>query len=138
MTAAAVRIWHRVHRWTSLVCTLVLLLLCLTGLPLIFRDEIDDWLEPRRAAWAAPPGADAAPLDQLVTKVRQAHPNLVVNSFYWDKHAPGLVWFTLQPRPRAPVSEFRWVAIDPRTAQLVEQPPRPPPVTRFILKLHKE
>ncbi len=32
-----------IHKWTSLVCTL-LLLLCVMGLPLIFREEIGDGL----------------------------------------------------------------------------------------------
>ena len=37
------RAWSWVHRWTSLVCTLLfLLLLYVTGLPLIFHEEIED------------------------------------------------------------------------------------------------
>ncbi|MDO9490477.1 MAG: PepSY domain-containing protein, partial [Sphingomonadaceae bacterium] len=41
MTRGAVRVWYLVHKWTSLVCTAFLLMLCLTGLPLIFHHEID-------------------------------------------------------------------------------------------------
>ena len=41
MKRSAVRAWYLVHKWTSLVCTLFLLMLCLTGLPLIFHDEIE-------------------------------------------------------------------------------------------------
>ena len=41
MTRASIMIWAAVHKWTSLVCTAFLLMLCLTGLPLIFHDEID-------------------------------------------------------------------------------------------------
>jgi hypothetical protein len=37
----SVRLWSIVRRWTSLVATAFLLLLCLTGLPLIFHQEID-------------------------------------------------------------------------------------------------
>ena len=33
--------WYRIHKWTSLVSTAFLLLLCVTGLPLIFAHEID-------------------------------------------------------------------------------------------------
>ena len=40
MTAGNVRRWRLVHEWTSLACTLFLFILCLTGLPLIFADEI--------------------------------------------------------------------------------------------------
>lgn len=33
--------WYMIHRWTSLVCAGFALLLCLTGLPLIFKAEIE-------------------------------------------------------------------------------------------------
>lgn len=44
MKARTVRLWSVVHTWTSLISTLFLLLLCLTGLPLIFHHEIDELL----------------------------------------------------------------------------------------------
>ena len=34
---------YAVHKWVSLVCALFLLLLALTGLPLLFRGEINAW-----------------------------------------------------------------------------------------------
>src|SRR3990170_6944715 len=40
----SLRRWGFVHKWTSLICTLFMLLLCITGLPLIFHHEIDDLL----------------------------------------------------------------------------------------------
>lgn len=42
MKASTLRTWYAIHRWSSLICTLNLLVLCLTGLLLIFHDEIDD------------------------------------------------------------------------------------------------
>ena len=33
-----------VHTWTSLISTVSLLLVCLTGLPLVFHHEIDELL----------------------------------------------------------------------------------------------
>ena len=41
MTQGALRAWIFVHKWTSLISTAFLLLLCVTGLPLIFYHEID-------------------------------------------------------------------------------------------------
>lgn len=40
-----IKIWSRIHTWTSLVSMLFLLMLCVTGLPLIFHHEIDDLFE---------------------------------------------------------------------------------------------
>jgi uncharacterized iron-regulated membrane protein len=34
----SLRFWTVIHTWTSLVSTLFLLMLCITGLPLIFHD----------------------------------------------------------------------------------------------------
>ena len=34
VSAKGLRAWYGIHKWTSLVCMLFLLLLCLTGLPL--------------------------------------------------------------------------------------------------------
>jgi len=38
---STLRAWSAVHTWSSLLCTLFMFILCLTGLPLIFHDEID-------------------------------------------------------------------------------------------------
>src|SRR5881628_312963 len=55
--ASTVRLWSVVHTWTSLISTVFLLLLCLTGLPLIFHHEIDELLgyapQPEAHAGAA-------------------------------------------------------------------------------------
>jgi uncharacterized iron-regulated membrane protein len=53
-----VRLWCGVHTWSSLMCTLFLLVLCLTGLPLIFHDEIEHFsagrVDPPELAAGAP------------------------------------------------------------------------------------
>ncbi|MFT3815823.1 MAG: PepSY-associated TM helix domain-containing protein [Acidovorax sp.] len=64
MLPRRLKLWRTAHTWSSLVCTLFLLVLCLTGLPLIFSEEIDGWLEsPSSQAEAVrlPPGG--VPLD---------------------------------------------------------------------------
>jgi hypothetical protein len=48
MKPATLRAWSKVHTWSSLICTLFLLMLALTGLPLVFHDEIDRLTHPAR------------------------------------------------------------------------------------------
>ena len=60
--------WSAVHSWTSLVSTLFLLMLCVTGLPLIFASEIEHAFDP---ALAAQTGA-RAPLDAMVAAAKRA------------------------------------------------------------------
>jgi len=77
MTLGAFTWWYRVHRWTSLVCTVFVLVSCLTGLPLIFDDEID-----RGAGKPVEPTALTVPvdLDTLVAVARTQRPRGVVQA----------------------------------------------------------
>jgi uncharacterized iron-regulated membrane protein len=82
MKRATVRAWYLVHKWTSLVCTLFLLMLCLTGLPLIFHDEIDaatghgpDASISRAASSGVAP--ELLPLDAMLAKALAARPGEV-------------------------------------------------------------
>src|SRR3546814_20677784 len=74
MTRKTVQAWYLVHKWTSLVCTVFLLMLCVTGLPLIFAEEIHH-LSGAEPELAAPPsGASPAHLDSLLEKARAQYP----------------------------------------------------------------
>ncbi|MGY3604862.1 MULTISPECIES: PepSY-associated TM helix domain-containing protein [unclassified Bradyrhizobium] len=90
MKARTVRLWSLVHTWTSLVSTLFLLLLCLTGLPLIFHHEIDEALgyapQPQAAAGQRP-----VPPQRIVEAALAADPGRVMQYISWDKDEPGLV-----------------------------------------------
>ncbi|MDE1163136.1 MAG: PepSY-associated TM helix domain-containing protein [Acidobacteriaceae bacterium] len=72
MHSHSLRRWYWLHRWTSLVCTIFLLVSCLTGLPLIFGDEIQQFSEPAKqeAAVEIPP----LPLQHFVELALADHP----------------------------------------------------------------
>lgn len=75
LSARKARIRYRAHKLTSLLCVLFLLVSCLTGLPLIFHDEIDHPSSPSgssRSAIEIPP----VPLDRMVVTVRQQNPHM--------------------------------------------------------------
>lgn len=70
-----VRTWYRIHKWTSLLCTLFLLVSCITGLPLIFHDEIDHWMNP--SAESRPPiEIPPVPLATIVQNAQASNPSL--------------------------------------------------------------
>ncbi len=62
----AFRKWSWVHKWSSLVCTLFMLLLCVTGLPLIFHEEIDELLHEQVKPADVPEGTPKANLDRVL------------------------------------------------------------------------
>ncbi|SEN33751.1 PepSY-associated TM helix domain-containing protein [Bradyrhizobium sp. OK095] len=90
MKARTVRLWSVVHSWTSLISTVFLLLLCLTGLPLIFHHEIDELLgyAPRPEAHA---GAARATTQAVADAALAADPGHVLQYISWDKDEPGTV-----------------------------------------------
>jgi uncharacterized iron-regulated membrane protein len=89
MRAGTIRRWALLHRWSSLACTLFLLVLCVTGLPLIFHDEIDAGTG-RLAHAGAPPDAAPAPLDLVARRAGRALA-APVRVLYWKDEEPGVV-----------------------------------------------
>jgi uncharacterized iron-regulated membrane protein len=123
MSTAALRRWVAVHRWTSLVCTLFLLMLCVTGLPLVFRSEIGDWLDDGPAYVSLPPETPRASLDAIVAQAQQSRPNNVVTSLFVDRREPQILVFMAASWPafRANPKNRYWLRFDARTAQLLEE-----------------
>ncbi len=76
-----IRGWFVVHKWTSLICTLFLLMLCLTGLPLIFHDEIDALTGGHRGDVSATPSSGVSPallpLDMMLATALKVSPGQV-------------------------------------------------------------
>ena len=85
MKARSVRIWSIVHRWTSLVSTVFLLLLCLTGLPLIFHHEIDELLGYAPEPQAAAAGARKSTVDRIAEVALASDPGKVLQYIAWDR-----------------------------------------------------
>ncbi|MEK7944078.1 PepSY-associated TM helix domain-containing protein [Pigmentiphaga sp. YJ18] len=68
------RIAYLVHKWSSLVSTFFLLILCVTGLPLIFHEEIEQYLSPHPTPQTQVAGAPKASVDAMVARARAARP----------------------------------------------------------------
>jgi uncharacterized iron-regulated membrane protein len=91
LKARTVRLWSVVHTWTSLIPTLFLLLLGVTGLPLIFHHEIDELLGYDPKPEMAAPGAAKAGVDQIARAALAHDPGRVLQYISWDKDEPGTV-----------------------------------------------
>jgi uncharacterized iron-regulated membrane protein len=89
--ARTVRLWSAVHTWSSLVATVFLLLLCVTGLPLIFHHEIDAALGYAPQPEAAGAGAVPASVDRIAQAALAEQPGRALQYIAWDKDEPGLV-----------------------------------------------
>jgi len=134
--------WQAVHRWSSLVCTAFLLLICLTGLPLVFHEEIDHLLDPGPTYVVLPPTAPRADLDHLTAVARQIYPGRIVTSVFRDDDEPQVIvalapsWAAVRADPKS----GRFVRFDARTGQVLERS-KPPAEQRqtfidVMLRLH--
>ncbi|MBW7969247.1 PepSY domain-containing protein [Bradyrhizobium sp. BR 10289] len=89
----ALRRWLFVHKWSSLVCTLFLLLICVTGLPLVLRDEIDGMLDDALPYAQVPEGTPNVSLDRVVDASRKLYPGETIISVFVDDDEPKIMVF---------------------------------------------
>jgi len=138
MSRRAIRIWYLIHKWTSLIPTVFLMMLCITGLPLIFHDEIDAAMAgDAEAALSGPPSAEAGlPLDGMLDKALAGDPGSVPLFMAFSQDSP-LLTVTTGPRPDAPADQMELFFFD-RTTGASLGPAPVNPVMDFILQLHTD
>ncbi len=135
MKAKHVRRWYRLHKWSSLVCTGLLLMSCLTGLPLIFHEEIEHLTEHHIAAAALPVGAPFASLDGIVKEARAKYPGQIITSMGWDDDEPR-IFIAMSPTPVPRPDTERTLAFDAHTGHFLEEPKPVHGLLYFLVRLH--
>jgi uncharacterized iron-regulated membrane protein len=123
MTRSAFRKWFWVHKWASLICTAFLLLICVTGLPLIFHDEIEQLLDTDPPYASLPANTPTTNLDGIVAKSRQMYPGEIIVATFIDDDEPKIV-VTMAPTWEAYTANRKvahWIKYDARTAQVIRQ-----------------
>jgi len=132
MHARTIRAWSWTHKWSSLVSTLFLLMLCVTGLPLVFTHEIEEVLLPQ--AWTpANPDGPLLSLDEVLAAGLALHPGEVPAFMSFDEDRP--VVNVTSVEPNAPAGKYSFEPID-RTSGEVAPPVAGHPVMEFLLQLH--
>lgn len=135
MKSRQIKTWAWVHKWSSLVCTVFMLLLCLTGLPLIFHHEIGHLLGTEVESPKMPADTPRASLDRVIEVAKAQHPDRVVQFVSKSEDDDGMWFVTLTPTP-APTEDFKSVVVDARTAQILAQPKFDEGFMYIMFKLH--
>jgi uncharacterized iron-regulated membrane protein len=136
MKSKTIRRWSFIHTWSSLICTLFLLLLALTGLPLIFHHQIDHLLGNEPTFATLPAGTPHLDLQQLVEAAERHRPGEVVQYFGWDDDAPeGVFAITAATADTEPNSSHTFM-LDARTGQALEMPSANGGFMMVMLRLH--
>jgi uncharacterized iron-regulated membrane protein len=134
----SLRRWSWVHKWSSLICTVFMLMLCITGLPLIFHHEIDDLLHEGVQATAVPDGTPMASLDRIVANGVAPFPGQVPHFLIWDRDDPNAMLLSIGKSIDANPVDNRIVRVDAHTAAYLDSPDVTGRFTYIMLKLHTD
>ncbi|MGX4730153.1 PepSY-associated TM helix domain-containing protein [Pseudomonas corrugata] len=122
MKSKTIRRWSFVHTWSSLICTVFLLMLAVTGLPLIFHHEIEHLLGDAPEFRDMPADTPRLDLQQLVEKAKAHRPGEVVQYFGWDEDEPNGVVTIMAPTPGTEPNASHTFMLDARTGEALETP----------------
>ncbi len=141
MGVRSLRRWAAIHKWTSLVCAVFLLLFCLTGLPLIFKHELRELLSEDPPYAVLPADTPRANLDAVVAVARKRHPDHVPMFVFVDDDEPK-VTVGMLPSPTAPPAQTRQLKFDARTGELLKETEPAaasgPDFLDVMLRLHRD
>ena len=136
MKTTTLRRWSFVHTWTSLISTAFLLLLALTGLPLIFHHEIDHLLGDAPVLREMPADAPRLDLQQLVQAAEAHRQGEVVQYLGWEDDEPnGVVAITAATAGTEPNSSHTFM-LDARSGEPVAMPSANGGFMMTMLRLH--
>jgi uncharacterized iron-regulated membrane protein len=135
LTPATLKTWCLVHKWTSLICTAFMLLLCITGLPLIFSHEIDHALGYSVDPPAMPETTRRASLDEIVADAQARRPDDPVQFVVGDPDEPH-VWFVRLGETIDAPEASAFYTYDARTGEFLHAYPLNQGVMNVLLRLH--
>ncbi|MBR0709845.1 PepSY-associated TM helix domain-containing protein [Bradyrhizobium liaoningense] len=133
MTATRLRWWSWIHKWSSLICTIFALLLCLTGLPLIFHEE----LGPSPAIDEVADSGSRASVDTMIAQALAGRPGEVVPYLFYDREKPIVKIPTAASMTSAP-DTFFYKVFDVRTGKALSADQPNEGFIYVMLRLHAD
>ncbi len=133
------RTWYAIHKWTSLVCMVFLLMLCVTGLPLIFSHELNHALGNSVEAppLRGPDAARRADLDAIVADAQRRRPRDVPQFIVAEADEPDLVNVRMAARVDDP-GLTAYYTYDARTGAFLADYPLDSGFMTVMLRLHTD
>ena len=137
MRPGTLRGWSWLHKWSSLVSTVFLLVLCLTGLPLIFHHQIGAWLGTEVVSPAMRADAPRITLDQVMTVAHARFPSKV-GMYVSQEPDDDTVWFVTMGDTPTSATDLKQVAVDARSGEPLAEPRLDAGVMAVIHTIHVE
>lgn len=112
-----------------------MLLLCVTGLPLIFSHEINHLLGKEVEAPAMPVGTPYASMDAVIDSAKSLYPDRVVQYVFRDEDEQNSWTVRLGTTPTSE-DDTKFVKVDARTTNVLQEPKFDEGFMYVMLKLH--
>jgi uncharacterized iron-regulated membrane protein len=109
----------RLHRWSGLVVMLLLFIASVTGVWLVFRQEIDRALNSRLRV--VNPGATRLSEDEIVVLVEKQFPDAMVSLVQFPQRPDDAVSLSLTAKVRGTRGRFEAVYVNQYTGQILGQ-----------------
>lgn len=135
MKAQSIRNWYLVHKWTSLISTLFLLMLCVTGLPLIFYHEIDHVLGNSVEPPEIPGVAATASVDDIAAAAAARRPQDAVQYLYREPEEPE-AWYVGMAKTVDAAEATAFFMYDARTGEFLHEYPLQQGFMYVFYRLH--
>jgi uncharacterized iron-regulated membrane protein len=136
LSRGSVKVWSKIHTWTSMISMVFLLLLCVTGLPLIFNHELNHALYDEVEPAALPADTAPANLDRIVENGLARNPGHAVQFMFWDRDEPELIWLSIGKAVDSNPDQNRLLKLDSRTGEFLEEVDFRNRLTYVIYRLH--
>jgi len=137
VNARSLRAWAWLHKWSSLVSTLFLLVLCLTGLPLIFHHQVGRWLGTEVSSPAMRADAPSLTLDQVMAAAKTRFPSKV-GMYVSQEPDDDAIWYVTMGDTPTSSTGLKQVAVDARTGAVLAEHRLDTGVMAVIHTIHVE
>lgn len=122
MKTATLRRWSWAHKWSSLLCTPFILLLCLTGLPLIFSHEIEQFIGEKISIPNHTLEKPKASLDEIVQRVANDYPDKVPLYFFAEEDNPDIWYIKLDTHANSDERNALLITVNAHTGETLAIP----------------
>lgn len=134
--SARTRFWGWAHTWSSLICTAFMMVVCLTGLPLIFSDEIAGLTGRHFTQADMPAPAPRASTDAVAAAALAHVPGKVPLYLFAEEDQPDLWYVKLDTRVDTDERDAVLVAVDARDARVLGVPAFGEGFMAIVYRLH--
>ncbi len=136
------RRWRFVHTWSSLICTLFLFVICLTGLPLVFEDEIEAAFPGAGQPAAVESWTPPVSLDAIAAAATARYPGQAIRFLFPDDDSP-VVTAVLAPSAEASLTQAHNLTFDAHTGRILRDSTHPgetgaAPLMSVLLRIHSQ